>query len=61
VALAKLIATVFLSQLRSLSWFFSEQALNWALYGGEDFELVLCLSPEPADLLVQQLGEGQLL
>ena len=38
-------------------WVSPEQALNWALYGGEDFELVLCLSPEPAELLVQQLGE----
>ena len=35
-----------------------EQALEWALYGGEDFELVLCLSPEAAKQLVQQLGEG---
>ena len=39
-------------------WVSPEQALNWALYGGEDFELVLCLSPEPAELLVQQLGKG---
>lgn len=39
-------------------WVSPEQALNWALYGGEDFELVLCLSPAPAELLVQQLGEG---
>jgi thiamine-monophosphate kinase len=42
-----------LSQLVSL-----DQALEWALYGGEDFELVLCLSPEPAKALVEQLGEG---
>src|SRR5919202_685230 len=34
-----------------------EQALEWVLYGGEDFELVLCLPPEPADALVKQLGE----
>ncbi|MDY7014173.1 MAG: thiamine-phosphate kinase [Cyanobacteriota bacterium] len=34
----------------------SERALEWALYGGEDFELVLCL-PEPlAALLVERLG-----
>lgn len=32
------------------------QALDWALYGGEDFELVLCLPPELAEVLVQQLG-----
>jgi len=24
-------------------WVSPEQALEWALYGGEDFELVLCL------------------
>ena len=35
-----------------------DQALEWALYGGEDFELVLCLSPKAAKQLVQQLGEG---
>jgi len=35
----------------------SEQALNWALYGGEDFELVLCLPAEKAQPLVERLGE----
>lgn len=34
------------------------KALDWALYGGEDFELVLCLPPNPAEALVKQLGEG---
>ena len=43
----------FLSQLLSL-----EQTWEWALYGGEDFELVLCLPPESAIALVKQLGEG---
>jgi thiamine-monophosphate kinase len=33
-----------------------EQALNWALYGGEDFELVLCLPTQFAQLLVYKLG-----
>lgn len=39
------------------------QALEWALYGGEDFELVLCL-PQPAaealvkSLRVKSLGRG---
>jgi thiamine-monophosphate kinase len=42
-----------LSQLVS-----SEKALDWALYGGEDFELVLCLPPKPAAALVEQLGPG---
>lgn len=36
----------------------SEQALEWALYGGEDFELVLALPPAIAQSLVQQLGPG---
>ncbi|HEY9832794.1 MAG TPA: thiamine-phosphate kinase [Stenomitos sp.] len=35
-----------------------QQAIKWALYGGEDFELVLCLPPKPAEILVEQLGEG---
>ena len=35
-----------------------EQALEWALFGGEDFELVLCLSARAAKQLLQQLGEG---
>lgn len=34
-----------------------EQALEWALYGGEDFELVLCLPPEIAQQMVN-LGNG---
>ena len=42
-----------LSQLVS-----SQQTLDWALYGGEDFELVLCLPPEPAVALIEQLGTG---
>jgi thiamine-monophosphate kinase len=39
-------------------WVQPEQALEWALYGGEDFELVLCLPLMQAQALVQQLGEG---
>lgn len=39
-------------------WVSPEQALDWVLYGGEDFELVLCLPLEPANALVQQLGSG---
>ena len=30
-----------------------ETALHWTLYGGEDFELVLCLPPEIAEQLTQ--------
>ncbi|MGR3274970.1 thiamine-phosphate kinase [Acaryochloris marina NIES-2412] len=33
----------------------SEQALEWALYGGEDFELVLCLPLSSAQKLVEKL------
>lgn len=39
-------------------WVGSQQALEWALYGGEDFELVLCLPWEAARALVAQLGAG---
>lgn len=33
-----------------------DAALQWALYGGEDFELVLCLPPPIAAALVAELG-----
>lgn len=33
----------------------AEQVLDWALYGGEDFELVLCLPPLAAEIFVQKL------
>jgi thiamine-monophosphate kinase len=39
-------------------WLTQEQALAYALYGGEDFELVLCLPQKLASILVQNLGEG---
>lgn len=32
-------------------------ALDWVLYGGEDFELVLCLPWSEAQILVQKLGQ----
>ena len=35
-----------------------EKAFNWGLYGGEDFELILCLPPEIAQKLVEKLGVG---
>jgi len=35
-----------------------EKALNWALYGGEDFELVLCLPLEIGQELVAKIGNG---
>lgn len=40
------------------NWLTPEKSLEYALYGGEDFELVLCLPPEPALALVQKLGTG---
>ncbi|MBR8835759.1 MAG: thiamine-phosphate kinase [Stigonema ocellatum SAG 48.90 = DSM 106950] len=39
-------------------WLPKQQALEYALYGGEDFELVLCLPKEPAHVIVQNLGKG---
>ncbi|AFY30552.1 thiamine-phosphate kinase [Calothrix sp. PCC 7507] len=39
-------------------WLTKKQALEYALYGGEDFELVLCLAKEPASTLVKHLGHG---
>ncbi|MGJ5674119.1 MAG: thiamine-phosphate kinase [Nostochopsis sp.] len=38
-------------------WLTKAQALQYSLYGGEDFELVLCLPKQPADKLVQMLGQ----
>lgn len=39
-------------------WVSPEQALDWVLYGGEDFELVLCLPETLALELLKNLGEG---
>lgn len=36
----------------------SPKALEWALYGGEDFELVLCLPLAVAQVFVQRLGNA---
>ncbi|HHP7244318.1 MAG TPA: thiamine-phosphate kinase [Elainellaceae cyanobacterium] len=36
-------------------WITPNTAMEWALYGGEDFELVLCLPPNQAELLVDRL------
>lgn len=40
------------------NWLTKEKALEYALYGGEDFELVLCLPQNLANILVQQLNPG---
>ncbi|GBF81096.1 thiamine-phosphate kinase [Aphanothece sacrum] len=39
-------------------WVSPEQALDWVLYGGEDFELVLCLPENLALELLKNLEEG---
>ncbi len=39
-------------------WISEAQAIEWMLYGGEDFELVLCLPIEVAEKLLSRLGEG---
>jgi thiamine-monophosphate kinase len=39
-------------------WLSTEQVLQYTLYGGEDFELVLCLPPDLAQTLVEKLGTG---
>ena len=40
------------------NWLTKEQALEYALYGGEDFELLLCLPLQVANELVQKIGNG---
>jgi thiamine-monophosphate kinase len=39
-----------------VQWVGPETALDWTFYGGEDFELVLCLAENEANLLVKKLG-----
>ncbi len=36
----------------------TQQALDWSFYGGEDFELVLCLDPNAASQLLLDLGNN---
>jgi thiamine-monophosphate kinase len=38
-----------------------ERALDWVLYGGEDFELVLCLPPRVAKALVERLPDAAII
>lgn len=40
------------------NWLTREQSLQYALYGGEDFELLLCLPLQAAKELVQKLGHN---
>ncbi|MBF2064227.1 MAG: thiamine-phosphate kinase [Calothrix sp. C42_A2020_038] len=38
------------------SWLSPIQALEYTLYGGEDFEVVLCVPSEFAEILVEEIG-----
>jgi thiamine-monophosphate kinase len=38
------------------NWLSAKQSIEWVLYGGEDFELVLCLPEEIAENLVEKIG-----
>lgn len=40
------------------AWVGEKTAVDWCLYGGEDFELVLCLPSAIAQELITQLGTG---
>ena len=40
------------------AWVGAEQAIDWCLYGGEDFELVLCMPWPLATTLSERLGAG---
>ena len=43
----------------ALKWLLSpSEALDWALYGGEDFQLVLCLPLSQAEKYVEKMGGG---
>ncbi len=39
-------------------WLTQKEALQYALYGGEDFELVLCLPKEAAGKFLETVGNG---
>ncbi len=42
-------------------WVSPQQAFHWALYGGEDFELVLSVSPQLTQPLLQQLKNATII
>jgi thiamine-monophosphate kinase len=39
-------------------WLNPQQILEYTLYGGEDFELVLCLPSELAEIFVEKIGDN---
>lgn len=39
-----------------IDWVGADQALDWTLYGGEDFELVMAVPPDWSQPLLSQLG-----
>lgn len=41
-----------------MNWVSEAEAIDWVLYGGEDFELVLCLPQPIAEAMVNRLGAG---
>lgn len=40
------------------NWVGAQQAINWALYGGEDFELVLCVPPHLRQPILEQFSQA---
>ena len=40
------------------TWVGPKMAMDWGLYGGEDFELVLCLPPDRAVALLSDCGDA---
>ncbi|WP_299489804.1 thiamine-phosphate kinase [Acaryochloris sp. IP29b_bin.137] len=47
--------------LQHSSVFSQQQVLQWSLYGGEDFELVLCLPPQSAHEWVAKLNSNAMI
>ncbi|MBD2092342.1 thiamine-phosphate kinase [Microcoleus sp. FACHB-1515] len=51
-------AEVWRDRIPLSAWPNHDQAIEWALYGGEDFELVLCMAIDQAEALCRQLPEA---
>lgn len=48
-------------EIKSVAGGLKIQAIDWVMYGGEDFELVLCLAPEYAHSLIKQFPESAII